>query len=95
MRAEVLQQTWADASSAIGSADRMIFFGYSLPELDVEAEKLVERALLQNSSLKWLDVINPAANSAGRFASVSKSIPVRWYPDLSKFLGSDGFQAPD
>jgi len=95
MRAEIIQKAWIDARSAIESADRMLFFGYSLPGLDVEAEKTVERSLLRNKHLKWVDVVNPAPSSAGRFASVSPSLPIRWYPALTDFLDADGFKTPD
>jgi hypothetical protein len=94
MRAKALEQTWADARKAIQSANRIVFYGYSLPELDVEAEKLVERGLLRNSTLEWMDVINPAASSAGRFADVSPALPVRWYPTLAEFFAADGFRQP-
>jgi hypothetical protein len=92
MRAKALEQTWADARKAIQSANRIVFFGYSLPGLDVEAEKLVERGLLRNSALEWIDVINPAASSAGRFADVSPGLPVSWYPTLPKFFAAGGFR---
>lgn len=91
MRAETLRSTWADAGAAIRSADRIVFYGYSLPQLDVEAEKLVERALLQNKIGAWIDVINPAASAAGRFAAVAKSVPVHWYPNLQRYLEADTF----
>lgn len=92
MRGEVLQKAWDDARAAIEGADRILFFGYSLPELDVEAEKVFERGLLRNQSLRWVDVVNPAASTAGRIAQVSPSLPVRWYPSLEKFLSEDSFE---
>lgn len=91
LMAPALQQTWADASSALEKADRILFFGYSLPELDVEAEKLFERALLRNHRASWVDVVNPASDAAGRFASVVHSRSVRWHPTLNSFNGLGGF----
>ena len=69
----------------------MAFFGYSLPGIDIEAEKLFERALFRNTQAVWVDVINPAPASAGRFAEVRRPKPVRWYPSLARFLEADGF----
>jgi len=89
MRPEILQKTWSDARASIERADRIVFFGYSLPRLDVEAEKTVERSLLKNAALQRIDVINPAPSSAGRFAGVSPALPVRWYPALRDFLSAD------
>jgi hypothetical protein len=91
LRAAALQQTWTDARSAIEQADRLLFYGYSLPALDVEAEKLLERAITLNHNADWIDVVNPASPSAGRFASVSPRKLVRWYPSLSQLLSEDAF----
>jgi hypothetical protein len=93
LRAAALQQVWTDARTAIEGAERLLFFGYSLPELDVEAEKLFERALLKNSNAEWIDVINPASESASRFAGMSPSRPVRWYPALRDFFSADSLAA--
>jgi hypothetical protein len=82
--------TWSDARAALLAADRIVFFGYSLPGIDIEAEKLIERALAK-SPTEWVDVVNPAAASAARFAEVSKTVPVRWYPSLDDFFQGGAF----
>jgi hypothetical protein len=87
-----IEATWIDARAELQEADRVAFFGYSLPDIDVEAEKLFERALFRNSRLGWIDVINPAAASAARFAGVSGSTPVRWYPSLARFQEAGAFR---
>ena len=84
-----MQEAWADASEAIECADRVVVYGYSLPSIDIESEKLFERALARNPGLGWIDVVNPAPESAGRFAGVAGRKPVRWYPSLDAFLGID------
>jgi hypothetical protein len=89
LRSTAIQQIWADAREAMQSADRIVVFGYSLPSLDVEAEKVFERSLSANANTQWVDVVNPAALSAGRFASVSAARPVRWYPSLDHFLAEE------
>ncbi len=92
LRPKAVKLVWEDARKAIQNADRILFFGYSLPALDVEAEKLFERGLLRNDSVQWLDVVNPAPTSAARFASVAPTKPVRWYPSLEKFFKGSGFK---
>ena len=84
-----VQATWVDARDALTAAERVVFFGYSLPGIDIEAEKLVERAL-HKSPTPWIDVVNPAPESAARFADVSKTVPVRWYPTLDDFFEAGG-----
>jgi hypothetical protein len=91
MRADILDTVWSDAALAIQDADQVLFFGYSLPPLDVEAEKLFERSLLKNSSADWINVVNPASASAGRFAGVSPKRAVRWYPSLETFFAAGAF----
>jgi hypothetical protein len=88
-----IQPAWADARAALGDADRVVFFGYSLPAIDVEAEKLFERALAANTKAAGVDVINPAAEAAARYAGLAPAVPVRWYPDTASFFTSDRFKA--
>jgi hypothetical protein len=76
---------WDDARDALQAADRVVFFGYSLPLIDIEAEKLFQRALSANTRARWIDVINPDPASAGRYASVVRK-PIRWYPSLDQFF---------
>jgi hypothetical protein len=85
-----IELVWGDARDALLTADRVVTFGYSLPEIDVEAEKLFERSLFHNEKLPWVDIVNPAPASAGRFAGVAGSVPIRWYPTLESFLEAGG-----
>lgn len=77
---------WEDASQALRNSDRVVFFGYSLPQLDVEAEKLFERGIGASQNLRWIDVINPSPASAERYAALTPAVPIRWYPSHSHFL---------
>jgi hypothetical protein len=49
---QVIRVAWDEARDALEDADRVIFFGYSLPLIDIDAEKLFERSLARNRSLK-------------------------------------------
>jgi hypothetical protein len=80
-----VQVAWDDARTSLISSDRIVFFGYSLPDIDIEAQKLFERTLAK-SPAHWVDVVNPSSASAARFAQVSKTKPVRWYPTLDDFF---------
>jgi hypothetical protein len=73
-------------------ADRVAFYGYSLPSIDVEAEKLFERGLAANGTVAWVDVINPAPAAAERYAGLAPSLPVRWYPTLEAFGAAGSFR---
>jgi hypothetical protein len=91
LSAGLLQATRDDAKQAVSAADRLVFFGYSLPSLDVEAEKLFERSIQLNPTLTDIDVINPQAASAARFAGVAPKRRLRWHPSLRHFLAADLF----
>jgi hypothetical protein len=84
-----IQPVWTDARRALESCDRLIFFGYSLPQIDIEAEKLFERGIATNDSLEWADVINPAPTAAQRYAGLAPAIPIRWYSTVDKFLAGE------
>jgi hypothetical protein len=90
LRAKV-QTVWDQARAAVKESDRLVFFGYSLPEIDIESEKLFERGMATNESLEWADVINPAPQSAHRYASLAPAVPIRWYPSLDRFMAARPF----
>jgi hypothetical protein len=83
-------EAWSDARTALESAERVIFFGYSLPSIDVEAEKLFERGLASNDRVRWVDVVNPGPEAAARYAGLAPSVPVRWYPAVEDFFSVEG-----
>jgi hypothetical protein len=82
----LFREIWQDAEASLQDAHAVVFFGYSLPELDMSAERLFKRALGANSDLEWVDVINPAPASAARYASVARAIPVRWFHSLDSYF---------
>jgi hypothetical protein len=80
---------WSDAREALCESDRVVFFGYSLPLVDIEAEKLFQRAITNNSGLPWVAVIDPATSVISRYADVLPSRPLRWFPNARSFLCQD------
>lgn len=81
-----MKPVWDEAASDLAVADRVVFFGYSLPGADIEAEKLFQRSLVRNDRLKWIDVVNPDPGAAGRYAVAIPHMPLRWYSSLAGFL---------
>jgi hypothetical protein len=88
----VVQVVWDEARQALEQSSRLVFFGYSLPQLDIEAEKLFERSIASNANLRWTDVINPAPAAAQRYAALAPRTPVRWYPSVESFMASASFE---
>lgn len=82
----LLPQVWDDAQADLLDCERIIFFGYSLPPTDIEAEMLFQRAIHANENLATVEVINPNPEAAARYARLAPSMPLRWYPGVSAFL---------
>lgn len=83
---ETVLPAWGEARKALQQSDRVVFFGYSLPTIDIEAEKLFQRAVTSNREIPQVEVINPDTASAARFAALVPKRPLHWYPDLGAFL---------
>jgi hypothetical protein len=86
-----MPSVWADARTALAECDRVVFFGYSLPQPDIEAEKLFQRTITANDRLPWVGIIDPATAAVTRYAQLMPNMPLRRYPDAGLFLESDMF----
>lgn len=80
----LLQDVWDEARQVLTTAERVLIFGYSLPLLDVQAEKSLQRGLATNANAPFVDVINPAPESASRYAALTEK-PIRWFPTSEAF----------
>ena len=60
-----------------------------MPQIDVEAAKLFERSISKNDDHPWIDIVNPAPESAARFAEISGKKSLRWHSGLDRFQDSD------
>jgi hypothetical protein len=69
-----------------GRSTVLVFFGYSIPPLDIEAEKEFQRAIAHNPRLSYVDVVNPDAGAATRHATALVRVSVRWHGDLDRYL---------
>jgi hypothetical protein len=86
-----VQAAWDEARAALTRCDRVVFFGYSLPSTDIEAEKLFQRSLAANASLDGVRIVNPSPESATRYASLLPKMRLSWYPTLDGLLGDGPF----
>ena len=86
-----MPSVWTEARNALAMSDRVVFFGYSLPITDIEAEKTVQRALSTNNAAPWYGIIDPTPGLTARYGPLVPRKPLRWYPDATSFLASDGF----
>lgn len=82
---------WSEARDALRDSDRVIFFGYSLPGGDIEAEKAIQRALSLNENAPWVGVIDPNPGLTSRYGELLPNTPLRWFPTAQRFLADDNF----
>jgi hypothetical protein len=80
-----LSPVWADARQALTRADRIVFCGYSLPMLDLAAERLFQRSLTATRA-PFVELIDPSPAVPGRYAALAPITRLRWYPSLDSFL---------
>ena len=83
-----MPSVWAEAREALSSSDRILFFGYSLPVGDIEAEKAIQRAIAINENTPWVGVVDPSPLLTARYGQLLPATPLRWYPDADAFLDS-------
>lgn len=84
-----MPSVWSDARAALEAADRVLFCGYSMPQIDVEAEKLFQRSLAANTGLPWAGLIDPAPEAARRYAQVLGQLPIRRFANVESFLAQE------
>jgi hypothetical protein len=82
----LLQAVWDQANAAIMKAERLVLFGYSLPDADVLSKQLLRTAVRRNRSLNCIDCINPDANVVTKLRQLLDSPVVRLYRDASSYL---------
>ena len=82
---------WQDARRALAACDRLVFFGYSMPTFDIEAEKEFQRAIARNRKLAHVDLVNPSTDSATRYAEAFPRRSVHWHSNLEHFLDGQPF----
>jgi hypothetical protein len=87
-----MPSVWMDANDALTSSDRVVFFGYSMPLADVEAEKMFQRTIRGNSNLPWVGIINPSAEAMMRYATLFPKTPLRRFHNVDSFLEDSAFE---
>jgi len=85
-----LATPWEEARAALVQADAIVFFGYSLPANDIQAERLFQRALGRNRSVT-VTLINPSETAPARFARVVRDQPMIRHRSVDGFMKTATF----
>jgi hypothetical protein len=81
-----MPSVWTDARRALETADRVLFCGCSLPQIDTEAEKLFQRSITGNTDLPWVGLIDPSPETARRYVQILRETPIRRFATVDGFL---------
>lgn len=82
----LLQQVWDKAASAIASAERLVLFGYSIPEADVLAKQMLRTAARGNTSLQCVECINPDPTIVEKVDRLLSPDVIRLFADAGSFV---------
>jgi len=82
----MFQRLWTRARESIESADRVVFFGYSMPDADISAKQLFRRAVARNHSLRSIDCINPDAAMVVKLRKLFDLPIIHYYTDVYAYL---------
>jgi hypothetical protein len=82
----LLQQVWDRAYDAIRTADRLVLFGYSIPDADVLARQMLRTAVRQNPRIKCVDCIDPDASIVAKLRQVFDVPAVGFFADVPTLI---------
>lgn len=85
----LLDRVWALARSAIGDADSLVLFGYSLPEADGRAHYLLRGAGKKKQALSAVHCVNPDFNVAARIKRVIRPAALHLYDDSAQYIAAN------
>lgn len=92
---DFFDSTWSAAATALEEADKLVVFGYSVPESDVLARQLLRRAFNKNAGLHSVDVINPDAGLVPKLRSYLNCLSVRYFDNLGTYLATERREIAD
>lgn len=81
-----LENVWDQASQALASARKVIFWGYSFPPADRHARYFFQAAAHENEALRQPILINPSPEAHSALWDVIHPTYVRHYKDINAFI---------
>lgn len=80
---------WRRAEESIELAERLIIFGYSLPEADTKAQNMLARALAKNSRTPDVHIIDTDPTVCDKFRRKLKIVSLKYYQDVDEFISQN------
>ncbi len=82
---DILKPSWDVAQEKLSDADRIIVFGYSLPEADMKALKMLLIAFSQNKEVRF-DIIDIDESILGKFKNKLQIENINFYKSVTDFV---------
>lgn len=81
-----VHRLWAHAEDRLSQASRVIIYGYSCPETDLESATLIGRSLNASAHSFALHIIDPNPATVARFYSLTHCPEIHYYNSVKQFL---------
>ncbi|MBI3124472.1 MAG: hypothetical protein HYZ10_08705 [Ignavibacteriales bacterium] len=81
-----LKLVWQKAEQKLRRATEIIFWGYSLPDLDFESRNLFVRNISDNKNIRTIVVIDPNSSVVKKYIDLLGLSDVMYYKDANVFI---------
>ena len=82
----VMKKIWLNLSKDLHDAEQIIFYGYSLPESDLETLNVFSRNIIKSHTLKNITIINPDFSVCNRIIGSTKFSKLSYYKSIEGYL---------
>jgi hypothetical protein len=85
-RNTTIESIWAIINEVLKISDKIVVYGYSMPEADIEFKNNFTQAMSNTKRLKHIDIINPDINVFPRIMSLTNAIKGTYYRDIKAYI---------
>ncbi len=83
-----LKIIWEKAEQKLKNANEIVFWGYSLPDLDFESKNLFQRNLIGNSNISDISLIDPNSHVSSKYIESLDLDNVKYYKNVISFINN-------
>ena len=83
---QIVEHQWSLARKALAAADRLILWGYSVPDADVLSAQMLRRSFISNPNLHAIHCINPDSGIVTRVKQITNAAVVHQYDGINDYL---------
>lgn len=83
---EAINAIWKEAEVALSAADRLVIFGYSFPNADFAARRLLRRAFHANDKLGAATIIDPSTTAPQRIGDLLANASIHHHRSVRGYV---------